>query len=56
MSDPRIAQLRADLTAARFTVDRLDALWGAYAEAALGRGNRVPAERALIARAATAST
>ena len=51
-----VARLRADLTAARFTVDRLDALWGSAAEAALGRGNRVPAERALAGRADPAAT
>jgi len=39
--------LRADLGAARFTVDRLTALWGATADAALARGDRVPAVRAL---------
>ncbi len=46
-----IASLRTDLTAARFTVDHLDALWGAPAEEALRRGNRVPASRALAASA-----
>ncbi len=44
-----IALLRADLTAARFTVDHLDALWGPAAQEALRRGNRVPASRALAA-------
>ena len=39
--------LRADLTAARFTVDALGALWGKEADAALERGNRLPAVRAL---------
>ncbi len=42
-----IERLRADLAAARFTVDALGALWGQDAEAALDRGNRVPALRAL---------
>ena len=51
-----IARLRADLTAARFSVDRLDALWGSAAEAALGRGNRVPAERALAGKDDPAAT
>ncbi len=44
-----ISALRADLDAARFRVARLDALWGAAAAAALQRGNRVPASRALAA-------
>jgi methylase of polypeptide subunit release factors len=51
-----IARLRADLTKARFSVDRLDALWGSAAEAALGRGNRVPAERALAGNDDPAAT
>jgi SAM-dependent methyltransferase len=42
--------LAADLTAAGFTVDGVDALWGADAAEALHRGNRVPALRALGAR------
>jgi SAM-dependent methyltransferase len=42
-----ISQLRADLHAADFTVAALDALWGADAAAALARGHRVPALRAL---------
>jgi methylase of polypeptide subunit release factors len=42
-----IRALRADLEAARYTVDRLTALWGVSAEAALERGDRVPAMRAL---------
>lgn len=42
-----IPALRADLTAARYRVDDLDSLWGPAAEAALQRGNRVPARRAL---------
>jgi SAM-dependent methyltransferase len=48
--DPRaqlIAQLRADLTAADFTVAHLAQLWGEDAAAALTRGHRVPARRAL---------
>lgn len=39
--------LRADLAAAAFTVERLTALWGAEADAALEREDRVPAVRAL---------
>ena len=39
--------LAADLSAARFTVDGLDALWGPEAAAALFRGDRVPARRAV---------
>jgi methylase of polypeptide subunit release factors len=46
-----VARLRADLTAARYTVDGLEALWGAEAEAALERGDRVPVRRALAAHA-----
>jgi methylase of polypeptide subunit release factors len=42
-----IDRLRADLLAARFTVDALGALWGGEAEAALERGNRLAAMRAL---------
>jgi methylase of polypeptide subunit release factors len=44
-----IDRLRADLAAARFTVDALGALWGTEADAALERGNRLPALRALAA-------
>jgi hypothetical protein len=42
-----IRALRADLEAAHFTVERLTSLWGPVAEAALARGDRVPAMRAL---------
>jgi methylase of polypeptide subunit release factors len=42
--------LRSDLLAARFTVTRLTELWGDDADAALHRGHRVPARRALAAR------
>jgi methylase of polypeptide subunit release factors len=42
-----VRALRADLTDAGFTVDRLTGLWGAAGEAALERGDRVPARRAL---------
>lgn len=45
--------LRHDLTAAGFTVDRLDALWGAEAAASLHRGSRVAALRALGGRDTT---
>ena len=41
--------LRADLVAAGYTVDRLRQLWGDEADAALARGDRVPARRALDA-------
>lgn len=44
-----IAALRTDLTAARYRVDHLDALWGDAGEEALRRGNRVPGSRALAA-------
>ncbi|WP_448005502.1 class I SAM-dependent methyltransferase [Agromyces bauzanensis] len=47
-----IARLRADLEAARFTVDALEELWGADAASALHRGERVPARRVLEARRA----
>jgi methylase of polypeptide subunit release factors len=42
-----IAQLKSDLTAAGYTVERLPSLWGEQAEAALFRGQRIPALRAL---------
>ncbi|MEO6533889.1 MAG: methyltransferase [Pseudolysinimonas sp.] len=42
-----IDRLRADLGAARFTVDAVGALWGDEAQSALERGNRLPAVRAL---------
>ena len=41
------ADLAADLSGANFTVDALGELWGADAAAALHRGQRVPALRAL---------
>lgn len=47
-----IDRLRTDLAAAGYTVDALEALWGADAAAALHRGHRVPARRALDARRA----
>lgn len=47
MDHALIERLRADLVAARFTVDALGARWGADADAALERGNRLPALRAL---------
>lgn len=43
------ALLRADLLNAGCTVDRLRQLWGDEADAALDRGDRVPARRALAA-------
>jgi len=49
-----ISELRDDLGAARFTVDSLQELWGDDAEAALGRGHRLPALRALGSRAESA--
>ncbi len=45
-SEP-IQRLRSDLLAARFSVDALTRLWGTRADAALHRGQRVPASRAL---------
>ena len=44
-----IADLATDLGAARFTVDALGELWGEDAAAALHRGQRVPALRAIEA-------
>jgi len=44
------------LAAAGFTVDRIDALWGAEAAASLHRGSRVAALRALAARESTPLT
>ncbi|MEN9620147.1 MAG: hypothetical protein RL499_340, partial [Actinomycetota bacterium] len=49
------AQLRADLLDAGYTVDRLRQLWGDESDAALARGDRVPARRALAQRAGGAS-
>jgi methylase of polypeptide subunit release factors len=46
-----VAQLASDLRAAGFTVDALERLWGEDAAAALHRGQRVPALRALDGRA-----
>ena len=43
----KISALRDDLAAAAFTVDALGSLWGPDAAAALHRGHRVPARRAL---------
>ena len=45
-----LARLRSDVEAAGFTRDALEALWGPDAAAALHRGERVPARRALDAR------
>jgi len=50
-SPPLIAALRRDLVAAQFSVEALTRLWGADAAAALHRGQRVPALRALAGRA-----
>ena len=56
MDSALIERLRADLAAARFTVDALDALWGGEAEAALERGNRLPALRALAGDSSARAT
>jgi methylase of polypeptide subunit release factors len=45
-----IARLKSDLTSARYTVERLPSLWGEQAAAALSRGQRIPAQRALRSR------
>jgi hypothetical protein len=50
-----VSALRTDLDAARFTVEHLTALWGVSAEAALERGDRVPAVRALAGSDAPAA-
>lgn len=47
-----IGRLRDDLGSADFTVAALDALWGAEAAAALFRGQRVAARRAIASRVA----
>ncbi|WP_241702453.1 DUF7059 domain-containing protein [Leifsonia shinshuensis] len=51
MRSAAVWALRSDLRAAGFTVDGLTGLWGESASAALSRGRRVPAERALAAAA-----
>ncbi|MBN9607483.1 MAG: methyltransferase [Actinomycetales bacterium] len=51
-----VARLRDDLRAARYEVDALRELWGEAADAALARGDRVPARRALDARPGPRST
>ena len=51
-----MSSLRDDLAAAGYTVDGLAALWGAEAGAALERGDRVPARRALAAHPSPLST
>ena len=49
MTDSPVDRLRADLVSARFSVAELESLWGEVAEAALYRGQRIPALRALDA-------
>ena len=53
MARVTIALLAADLASARFTVDSLGELWGEDAAAALHRGQRVPALRALASTGPT---
>ena len=48
--------LRADLIAADYSVDAIDRLWGTDAAAALHRGYRAPAERALVGNASPLAT
>lgn len=56
-TDPAVTTaLAADLDAAGFTVERIDALWGTEAAASLHRGSRVAALRALAARDTTPLT
>jgi len=50
-----VSALRSDLDAARFTVEHLTSLWGASADSALERGDRVPARRALTGSTAPAA-
>jgi len=51
-----IRALARDLAAARYSVEHVRTLWGADAGAALERGNRVPAVRALATRDEAAAT
>lgn len=53
VTSEQLALLRTDLLTAGFTVASLTALWGDDADAALHRGHRVPAVRALDARRRT---
>lgn len=48
-----VARLRADLNTAGFSVESLTRLWGEDADAALHRGQRVPAFRAIAGQPAT---
>ncbi|MBC7519418.1 MAG: methyltransferase [Microbacteriaceae bacterium] len=50
-----ILRLRDDLQSLRFSVESVNALWGDDATAALRRGHRVPALRALAATTATST-
>jgi methylase of polypeptide subunit release factors len=50
-----VGALRQDLGAARFTVESMTNLWGADAAAALHRGHRLPALRALTVRSPLAT-
>ncbi|TDW29358.1 DUF7059 domain-containing protein [Cryobacterium psychrophilum] len=49
MTSALIDLLRADLTAAHYSVSALTGLWGIQADAALRRNQQVPARRALVA-------
>ncbi|MDY1006526.1 class I SAM-dependent methyltransferase [Curtobacterium sp. CFBP9011] len=54
VAEPAVTSaLAADLTTAGYTVEGVDALWGTEAAAALHRGVRVAARRALAARPTT---
>lgn len=55
MHSALVTLLRSDLLAAGYTVDWLRQLWGDEADAALARGDRVPAGRALAAGDRTAA-
>ena len=51
-----VDSLRADLIAADYSVDAIDRLWGTDAAAALHRGYRAPAERALVGNTSALAT
>lgn len=55
MDAENVARLREDLSAASYRVETLRELWGDVADAALLRGDRVPARRALAGRGAAAA-
>ncbi len=56
MTDSPVDRLRSDLVSARFSVAELGSLWGEVAAAALYRGQRIPALRALDSHRSDASS